>query len=310
MQSQNTSVLGDGRGIDHLVVAVRDLEAAKDTYRDRLGFNLPHRGQIRIHPTGTKNSSTFFDNETYLELIAINDREKAAKNNPRLVSFLDTQEGAIFLGLNTSSAEHTANLLRSRGIAVTDPQPGTILVKGAKEIPSPKWWIVSLKQPALPADPIFFIEYDHNAWEDHTREIAAAEASKQPNTAKGIRSVWIAVQKLESATKNYKSVGFPAGEQRHLALHGAIACAINLKGGTILLLEPTDKSGTVASFLNECGEGIMGVSIEVSNLEAARNLLEAKAERKFTAYPGADGESILVPAGGAHGVWIEMFQKP
>lgn len=53
----------------------------------------------------------------------------------------------------------------------------------------------------------------------------------------------------------------------------------------------------------------MGLSIEVSSLQTARALLEKNTNRKFPSYAGAYGNSILIPAEIAHGVWIEMFEK-
>jgi len=76
-----------------------------------------------------------------------------------------------------------------------------------------------------------------------------------------------------------------------------------------VLLEPKGEAGKVASFLAERSEGIMGISIEVGSLKTARTLLENNTKRKFAPYAGAYGNSILIPAELAHGVWIEMFQK-
>ena len=59
------------RGIDHLVLVVRDLEAARETYR-RLGFTLI---PIAHHPWGTSNSLVQFDGN-FLELLAIHDADR------------------------------------------------------------------------------------------------------------------------------------------------------------------------------------------------------------------------------------------
>jgi catechol-2,3-dioxygenase len=45
-KKQNDSVLGEGEGIDHPGILVHDLEAAKDTYRDTLGFWIQPRGVV------------------------------------------------------------------------------------------------------------------------------------------------------------------------------------------------------------------------------------------------------------------------
>src|SRR5258706_12228326 len=54
------------RGIDHVVILVRDLDRARDTY-ERLGFTLTPRG---FHTIGSKNHCIVFGAD-YLELLAI-----------------------------------------------------------------------------------------------------------------------------------------------------------------------------------------------------------------------------------------------
>jgi hypothetical protein len=188
--AQQTSLLGRGWGIDHVVIAVRDLEAAKNTYRDVLGFNIPP-GDDGIHPTGTKNSTADFENVTYLELIAIDDLEKAKQNRPVYVDFLEQHQGALFLALNTSNAEETVKFLRSVSFEVSDPDPGTIISDGEKNVPGPLWWTVRFKKASLPTDPIFFIEYkDAKSWDEESREAKSDSKTRHTNTAKGISCVW------------------------------------------------------------------------------------------------------------------------
>ena len=56
-EAQEASLLGEGRGIDHVIVYVRDLETAKDVYRDALGFIVePSAGESYPLPTGYKIS--------------------------------------------------------------------------------------------------------------------------------------------------------------------------------------------------------------------------------------------------------------
>ena len=92
------TVLGQGRGIDHIGIAVRDLEGAKREYRDILGFTLAPGGK---HPHGTANATVAFEDRTYLELLTFYDRTKASW----LADFLEKQEGVCLLGLATSSVD-------------------------------------------------------------------------------------------------------------------------------------------------------------------------------------------------------------
>ncbi len=60
------------RPIDHLVLAVERLELARARF-SALGFSVQ---DDRMHPFGTENCCIFFANETYLEPLAVGDREK------------------------------------------------------------------------------------------------------------------------------------------------------------------------------------------------------------------------------------------
>ena len=81
------------RGIDHLVIAVRDLDRAREAYR-RLGFTLTPEAR---HPFGTKNSLVQLDG-AFLELVAIGDPAAIPEPTPAFFSFAafnhDFLEGA------------------------------------------------------------------------------------------------------------------------------------------------------------------------------------------------------------------------
>lgn len=55
--AHTTSLLGTGHGIDHVVIAVRDLEEATRAYTDMLGFAVVHGGSF---PGGLRNSAVLF----------------------------------------------------------------------------------------------------------------------------------------------------------------------------------------------------------------------------------------------------------
>jgi len=61
------------RPIDHIVLPVDSLKAARTRY-EALGFQVREN---REHPFGTANCCIFFQNNTYLEPLAVADREKA-----------------------------------------------------------------------------------------------------------------------------------------------------------------------------------------------------------------------------------------
>ena len=254
-----------------------------------------------------KISNASFEDGSYLQLMGVDDLEKARLNRPAYLAFLEKHEGAKYLMLNVSSAESTARFLQARGLDVNDPSSRTITAPGAKEQAPPAAWAVTFNKPILPADSVGFVQFA--AREERIRQANASGRTHHANTAKRIAAVWIVVRDLKAATKAFGLAGLPAGEGRKFSALGATGREIAAGEGRIALLEPKGKTGKAASFLAERGEGIMGVSIEVASLETARALLEKNTKREFTTYSGPYGESILIPAELAHGMWIEMFQK-
>jgi catechol 2,3-dioxygenase-like lactoylglutathione lyase family enzyme len=111
------------RGIDHLVLAVRDLEAAREAYK-RLGFTLTPVAQ---HPFGTKNSLAQFDG-SFLELLAIADPAAIPDPTPTRFSFgafnrdyLAEREGLSMLVLKSADAGSDRADFEARGLRVYEP---------------------------------------------------------------------------------------------------------------------------------------------------------------------------------------------
>lgn len=103
------------RGIDHLGVAVRDLEAAVKTYRDVLGF--PVTGRERIEARGL--DVAFVDTGTgRIELIA------PTRPDSEISSFLDKRgEGLHHLCVRVDSIDKKLAELTAQGARLIDKEP-------------------------------------------------------------------------------------------------------------------------------------------------------------------------------------------
>jgi catechol 2,3-dioxygenase-like lactoylglutathione lyase family enzyme len=305
--SSKPAILGNGQGVDHIGIVVRDLETAKKTYRN-LGFTV-FAGGIEQLPAASpewRNSPIYLE-IGILELLTALDRTKTFGG--MLAKFVEKHEGALFLGLEVSPVDEAAKFLRSRGYNVQGPKPGSMNDDPEQTDKSPSWgsWrlagfetgpIPAAHLPSKSTDAIFFVQYDPSVITIHA------------NTAKKLSSVWMAVKDLQASLREYKSMGLPNSRKLAVPQLGAQGQEIEAGQGTILLLQPEKLDGKVASFLAERGaEGIMGVSLEVASLKTARSLLEANTKRQFAPYPGPFGKSILIPPEFTHGVWIEFFQK-
>jgi len=94
------------RGIDHLVLAVRDLDRARAAYK-RLGFTMTPKAQ---HPFGTQNALVQLDT-CFLEVLSVADPALFPAAEPKAFSFpkfnahfLERREGMSMLVLDSEDA--------------------------------------------------------------------------------------------------------------------------------------------------------------------------------------------------------------
>lgn len=105
------------KSLDHLVIAVRDLETATATYTRLLGRRPSWRG---THPTYGTANSLFRLGNAYLELLG-----SAGGEAWMLDGWLEEHgEGPYALAFGTADANACAAALRARGVAATEPLDG------------------------------------------------------------------------------------------------------------------------------------------------------------------------------------------
>ena len=97
-------------GLDHLIIGVRDLEAARGRWA-RLGFNSTPRG--RHVGWATANYCIMFEHD-YLELLGIVDPAAFTNELDRLLD--EAGEGLLGIALATSDADATAAAWRAAGL--------------------------------------------------------------------------------------------------------------------------------------------------------------------------------------------------
>lgn len=102
-------------GVDHVVVTVRDLDAAAQNWRD-LGFTVSPRGTHSEH-MGTGNYTMMFD-EDYIELLGV---LAPTEQNEQTRRFLEQREGIERTAFTTPSAAQGAEELKARGLAAIGP---------------------------------------------------------------------------------------------------------------------------------------------------------------------------------------------
>ena len=173
--------------LDHVLIAVRSLSSAADSYSS-LGFKVTPEGR---HPgRGTHNRLMVFGPE-YLELIAVHDAA-TTPFRPSMSSFLETREGLYMFALGTSDIDRTVGEIRSRGIDVDVPVPGR---RDAGETPGYTWKSANLGS-ALPGSECFLIQHDHTVAQRYT---LPPDPAAHENGVTGVHHVTLAVDDSEAA---------------------------------------------------------------------------------------------------------------
>ncbi len=298
------TLLGQGWGVDHVGVGVRDLAQAQDDY-ERLGFKVSKGGHF---PGGLSNCVVRFQNNSYLELLSVSGTQPGGASD--IAEFVKKHEGAMFLGINVSSAKAAADYLKTHNFDAADPEPGSIMTEGETKLPPAQYYTVdTADKPAASKEgftiPIFLIEYLSKNRMDKSR---AEGWMDHPNTAMSIHSVWFAVHNVDTQLRTLRDAGLEIGDSREVKFLGARGREVKAGHGDLVLLESGDKKGLLAEYLTDHDEGIIAISIKVSDLGKARRLAESSTGSTLDTYNGFYGLSFLLPPKVTHGVWIEMFQ--
>ncbi len=180
-------------GIDHALIGVRDLEAARTTWT-RLGFTVTPRG--RHIGWGTANYCIMFQQD-YIELLGIVDPGQFTNDLDR---FLAHREGALGLAFATEDAVAAAAELTARGIAIDGPKD----LKRILELPEgdalPAFSLVHLPPQATPGLKAFLCQH-------LSRDLVwQPQWTVHPNTALGIGRVTVAVEDPEATARAYAEI--------------------------------------------------------------------------------------------------------
>lgn len=111
------------RGLDHVVLAVRNLSRAAQAFAD-LGFTVTPENQ---HPWGTANRLVQLDG-FFIELLSVKDADKIIESQNKKFSFgsfnrdfLQSHEGLSMLVLDSDNAEKDRLVFESAGLNLFEP---------------------------------------------------------------------------------------------------------------------------------------------------------------------------------------------
>lgn len=159
-------------GIDHLVIAVADPDAAAADLEAALG--LAATGGGRHEKAGTFNRLIFLG-DTYLELIGVWDRARATANpiGAAALAALDAgTPGLVTWAIATDDARRAVAGLREAGSSIGDALPGERVRPDGGVVR----WHVAIAPPLASERPPFLIEHELGGpeWSDEARQARAA----------------------------------------------------------------------------------------------------------------------------------------
>ena len=184
------------RGLDHVLVGVRDLEAARRDW-ERLGFTACPRG--RHIGWGTANYCLMFPQD-YVELIGIVD---ASQFTNRLDEFLAEREGLMGVAFATGDAERCAEAFRAEGIAAEGPKDLKRIIELPEGDVLPEFRLVYTPPEATPGLRSFVCTHltPDLVWR--------SDWLRHANGAEGIAEVVVAVQSPGSLGVAYSRIFGP-----------------------------------------------------------------------------------------------------
>ena len=262
--------------LDHVVIAVRDLDAAAKTYRS-FGFNLTPRG---LHEgKGTGNHCFMFPN-TYIELLGVVDASGA---EGRLAQRVKARgEGGIAIAYGADDADKTCAALRAAGIDAEDPNDLSrpLDLDGKRDMVRFR----NINMPGLKLPETMQFVCTHL-----TPELTRARREWQlhPNGATGVAKIIVAHDKPQDAAAELK------------------ALFDKLDNATIDVQTRSDiEKGSGPGALNGApAHGIVGLSIRVNELDAVAAMLDMGRIPHREA-----NHRLIVPASAAHGVFLEFAE--
>lgn len=272
-------------GLDHAVIAVRDLEAAAEVFR-RLGFALTPKGDLP--EWAAFNHCAMFGGD-YLELLAAGGEGPEAT---QLKDFTARGDGLMSVSLGSANGAAAAESLRNAGLEVPVPRSlsrklddGTTLM--FSEVPLPAG--------ATPGVPLRIIQHitaerlRNPQWLDH------------PNGAVGIASVTAIVDEPPELTAAWDTVFGP-----HTAVLTDDTVTVHTGRGLIYLTRPDELTQLhPEAELDELppAPALVALAIKVADTDRAAAVLKANRVEFSRDREG----TIRIPPSEACGVFVEMI---
>lgn len=288
--------------IDHVLIAVNDLDEAARVYRN-LGFFITGGGE---HPgRGTANRLAVLDPE-YLELIGVRDRNEAW---PDLVEHLDRFGPGLYnFALASDDLEADLAAFRRRaGEGVTalrpeEPWDGTLVTPGGRR----RSWRAFRVAGGRAVNP-FIIQHDSEGEEKRQKLAGDEELQPHPLQYGRISRLSFAFPTLEEGVAFLRD-GYglvPEGGPSVCVRRQADRVFIPLKQGMIEVIAPQRADSPVAPFVAERGYGVHSISVTVPDVARTADQLEARG----VAVSRLPNGTVLVDPAHTLGVRLQLVKE-
>jgi catechol 2,3-dioxygenase-like lactoylglutathione lyase family enzyme len=254
-------------GIDHLPLAVMDLERAAEIYK-RLGFSIKPG---RLHADGIRNKHIKFEDGGGIELITAQRAVDALTAN--YVRLLAQSEGPAFLSFHTLRLELVQEAFRRARFAYTEDDR-----------------TLTFKDPSMHF--IFFFEGDNRSPTDRPEHFQHA------NSAYATAGVWIAGGEDSPLIPLLKSAGGEVATKKVFAPTERSARTVQVQNGEVVFLP---KSSQIIA-----GRPIVGVVFLTRDLAALQRCLDAAHIPSEAHVEAAHHRSIIIGPQQTLGLWLEF----
>jgi catechol 2,3-dioxygenase-like lactoylglutathione lyase family enzyme len=284
--------------IDHLMICVPDLERGMEQYT-RLGFDIHVGG---VHPGKGTHNALAYNDEDYVELLAIHDEAEAkaaaawsASGTP-LPAFIAAGGGIRYVVLQSDDLAGDVSAMRERGVDVSDAMDGARRTPSGSETR----WKLAVLGPRNPL-PIFFIQHVTPLEERRAR---VGAAGSHPNGVHALERAYIVVPDAEAAAATYAKV---LGLAQPPLQRGTVIMsnmAVFQVGPTGLgIVQPYDQ-GPAADALERRGPGPFQALYRTASMGAAARWMQAHGIAPLPRGVRNTGEQAMLAtpelAGGAY----------
>jgi len=286
--------------IDHIVALVRDLDAAFDDYTQRLGFPISWQVESK---DGWRSSALWFGNASLELLEPSSEAEDGAGGFFRRA--LDSRgEGLCLVAFEPPDIDYTVKALRKRGAHVADPIASTVFDPNLNDGPR-GYRSAFISRRSTAGLNSFLCKYD-SAFQPLDGGAGALKVKK-------LDHVIIATEDLDEAVGVWeRNLGIkPDTSLNHPLGAGFKVARLPIGDAFLELVQPVDKEGRFYEQVQQRGEGLFSISVEVEDLDRAVAFLREKnvkvSHPEASIWPGARLARINHEY--THGVSIQMIER-